>query len=402
MKILEKNSNAVFEFTLEWSSNGVEHSDSLWADPVNLWRDVLVPGLAAGLDGKKEGEKATVHISKDASPLSHPRKKLATLRPAHFHPPYKVDEILHPSMGRFYPQGYLNGTSGVFPVSIAPARYIGHEHGQLLFDLNHPLSGKNLTLSSEIIEIRKDKAERGGRCEDWLEKVCADGPGMQARYQDQETKFFTPEALKRSDDSPDELFYREPRMVQHLDSTARETIRKQYGQLIAPDSRILDLMGSWDSHLPRDLSLERLTVLGMNEKEIEANTRATDRLITDLNQNPSLTFDSNSFDAIICTASVEYLTDPLSVFAELHRVLKPGGILALAFSNRWFPPKAIKIWSQLHEFERLAMVMEMFHKTSGFKGLTTLSRRGLPRPDDDPHWQFPYSDPVYMAWGRKK
>ncbi len=34
---------------------------------------------------------------------------------------------------------------------------------------------------------------------------------------------------------------------------------------------------------------------------------------------------------------------PLEVFAEIVRVLKPGGVLAVTFSNRWFPPKVIKL-----------------------------------------------------------
>ena len=38
-----------------------------------------------------------------------------------------------------------------------------------------------------------------------------------------------------------------------------------------------------------------------------------------------LPFESNSFDAVICTVSVEYLIDPLAVFEEVSRVS----------ANRW-------------------------------------------------------------------
>jgi SAM-dependent methyltransferase len=34
---------------------------------------------------------------------------------------------------------------------------------------------------------------------------------------------------------------------------------------------------------------------------------------------------------------------PLEAFAQIVRVLKPGGVLAVTFSNRWFPPKVIKV-----------------------------------------------------------
>lgn len=401
MKVLDKKSKATVELTLEWSAEGVAFSDSLWADPVNMWRDWFEPELAAALVGKNEGEKVSINLPGKTSPIQYQKNRLISVAPWQFRDPKNIQKILQPRAGQFYPQGYLQGVSGVFQVSIAPARYVGMEGDNLRFDLNHPLAGLDLTMSAEIIQIHKAKTERGGRCEDWLERAAADGPGMQRRYQGQETGFFSPKSLERGDESADSVFYQKPRMVQHLDSTARSHIRAEYGRIIAPESRVLDLMGSWDSHLPDDLSVRKLTVLGMNEEELTVNSRSTERVVRDLNENPVLPFDDKSLDAIICTASVEYLTDPLAVFKELQRVLSPGGVLALAFSNRWFPSKAVSIWGQLHEFERLGMVLEMFHRTGGFQDLCASSRRGLPRPEDDPHWELSHSDPVYMAWGRK-
>ena len=401
MKTLTKNSKAIIEFTLEWSAGGVQFRDSLWANPVNMWRDCFERKLAAALIGRKEGESVSVSLAANVSPFVYQKNRLIRVPPSNFTTPDKVETPLQPRAGQFYPQGYLHGVNGVFQASIAPARYVGVEGEKFLFDLNHPLAGHDLTVHAEIIEIDKAKTERGGHCEDWLETTAANGPGMQSRYQDQKGAFFAATSLEREDETDDSDFYQEPRMVQHLDSTARSHIRTAYGTLIDQDSRILDLMGSWDSHLPDDLSIRHLTVLGMNRKELAANPRAHERMVSNLNKNPALPFDEKRFDAIICTASVEYLIDPLAVFKELQRILIPGGVLAIAFSNRWFPSKAVSIWGHLHEFERLGMVLEMFHRTPGFQDLSASSRRGLPRPNDDPHWEIPHSDPVYMAWGRK-
>jgi hypothetical protein len=46
---------------------------------------------------------------------------------------------------------------------------------------------------------------------------------------------------------------------------------------------------------------------------------------------------------VICV-SVQYLTKPAAVFAEIGRVLKPGAPLVVAYSNRCFPSKAVSIW----------------------------------------------------------
>ena len=85
------------------------------------------------------------------------------------------------------------------------------------------------------------------------------------------------------------------------------------------------------------------------------------------------------------------------------RVLRPDGYFIVTFSNRWFPTKAIKIWQELHEFERMGLVLEYFLRSGGFKDLQTYSMRGLPRPHDDKYFpELLYSDPVYAVWGKKK
>jgi SAM-dependent methyltransferase len=52
-----------------------------------------------------------------------------------------------------------------------------------------------------------------------------------------------------------------------------------------------------------------------------------------------LPYEDNSFDVITNAVSVDYLTKPLEVFREMHRVLKPGGQAIMSFSNRCFPTK---------------------------------------------------------------
>lgn len=96
--------------------------------------------------------------------------------------------------------------------------------------------------------------------------------------------------------------------------------------------------------------------------------------------------------------SVEYLIEPVALFREVARVLQPGAPFVLTFSERWFPPKVVRVWIELHPFERLALVLDYFRRSNAFVDLHTESVRGLPRPADDQYAdQFALSDPVYAV-----
>jgi len=162
-------------------------------------------------------------------------------------------------------------------------------------------------------------------------------------------------------------------------------------------------MSSWTSHIPDNLNLKRLIGLGLNSEELEKNIHLTDRMVYDLNQNPTLLLETESFDAAICSLSVEYLIHPFEVFKEIARVLKSGTRFIITFSNRWFPPKVTGIWKELHDFERMGLVLEYFLQSGMYKDMQTYSMRGLPRPRHDKYFsEKRWSDPVFAVWGTRK
>jgi SAM-dependent methyltransferase len=137
----------------------------------------------------------------------------------------------------------------------------------------------------------------------------------------------------------------------------------------------------------------------MNQTELDANPRLSERVVQDLNLNAVLLWPDAQFDVVLCTASIEYLLDPAAVLAQVWRVLKPGGVFVVTFSDRWFPTKAIQVWSELHPFERLGLVLALL-RDAGFSGLHSETRRGLKRPEDDKYIENRlYSDPLFAAWG---
>ncbi len=184
----------------------------------------------------------------------------------------------------------------------------------------------------------------------------------------------------RADDSADAVFYSWPRLVTHIDDDAVEAVGALYQEL-GITGTVLDLMGSWVSHFREPPA--RLTVLGMNADELNANPFAAVRIVHDLNADPRLPFDDGFFDAAVCCVSVDYLTQPVEVFAEVARVLRPGGPLVCTFSNRCFPTKAIRGWLYADEEEHCAIVSQYFRLAGGWgephrQRRTPLGHRGDP------------------------
>jgi SAM-dependent methyltransferase len=387
---------------LKWKSGAAVHTDGYQASRVNLWRDLLPPVLLDVLMNKEAGERLQVPLEDGEAVATLSPRNLFDIQSSQFDRRFNQGTVTGPRLGRFYPKGMLKGIAGIFRANVQPFRCVGLRNGHMTVDFNHPLSGKDLDLSVVIGKVGSKGVERGGSSIDWMETLTA-GPGMQARWQEQQTDFFSEDAFVRDDDQPDTKFYRKPRYVHHIDSTAREIVRSTYGRFLTDGTQVLDLMSSWQSHIPTNLHFDRLVGLGLNEDELKRNSQLSHFLVHDLNADSRMPFDSNMFDAVVNTVSFEYLTDPLTVFREVSRILRPDGYFIVTFSNRWFPTKAINIWQKLHEYERVGLLLECFLRTGGFKDLQTYSIRGLPRPHDDRYFpELLVSDPVYAVWGRKK
>jgi len=400
MTSMNQDTLADLTMVLSWQSEGARHRELYAAKRVNLWRDLLPEAMKNFLEGAVLGDSVQIDAAPGQILPAADENQRFTIGRKQFDEK-RGDVPIKPRQGRFYPKGLLKDLPRIFPQNIEPFRCTGVENGRLEVDFNPPLAGKRGDLELVVDAVREKTDERGGTSRVWIDELTA-GPGMQARFIDRPTDFFSDDPFRREDEKNDAAFYQRPRMVQHIDDTAMGVIGQIYGQHLAPGMRVLDLMSSWRSHVPAGAELSAMTGLGMNEKELAANPQLTERVIHDLNRDPELPFAPAYFDAAICTVSVEYLTRPFAVFEELARVLRPGAPLVVTFSDRWFPPKAIRIWSQLHEFERMGLVTEYFRSSGGFTALETVSVRGLPRPVDDKYFpQRITADPVFAVIGKK-
>ena len=200
-----------------------------------------------------------------------------------------------------------------------------------------------------------------------------------------------PEHFARQDESEDALFYREPRLVTHIDDAAIAAVSRFYGQLIPPGSLVLDLMTSWVSHLPPELGLAGVAGLGMNQVELEQNPVLTERIVQDLNRDPVLPWSDATFDAAVVTVSVQYLTSPEKVFAAVGRVPKPGAPFAVAYSTRCFPTKAVAAWPALNSRDHAELIGLYFRLSAAFDAPQAY--------DISPG---PGSDPMFVVVARRR
>lgn len=191
----------------------------------------------------------------------------------------------------------------------------------------------------------------------------------------------------KQDASDDALFYSFPRKVVHIDDHAIGRVRDLYAELLPPGGRYLDLMSSWRSHLPDSLRAAHVTGLGMNAEEMAENPQLATHIVQNLNQRPTLPFEDAGFDAAMCCVSVQYLQQPVKVFSEVSRVLKPGAPFVVTFSNRCFPSKAVRAWLTSSDAQHVALVASYFEAAEHWTGID--SRAYTPT----------HADPLYAVWG---
>ena len=213
---------------------------------------------------------------------------------------------------------------------------------------------------------------------------------------------FGEKEMQRYDEAADDAFYAQPRFVKHIDDDAIGALTKYYATVFPAvpkegDEKIafLDVCSSWISHYPSQyVASDKLKIsgLGMNEDELKKNPILTDYAVRDLNIDATLPYEDNTFDVVTNAVSVDYLTKPLEMMKEVQRVLKPGGLAVMSFSNRCFPTKAVSVWTSTGDLDHIWIVGSYFHFAGGFAGLAATDIS--PKPGK--------TDPMYVVFARKE
>lgn len=199
-----------------------------------------------------------------------------------------------------------------------------------------------------------------------------------------------PDAFAKDDGTDDADFYAQARLSTHIDDEAIAALTGFYRQVLPAGGVVLDLMSSWVSHLPADVTFGEVIGHGMNAQELAANPRLDRWFLQDLNREPVLPLQSDSVDAAMICVGVQYLQSPVAVLSDVARVLKPGAPIVISFSNRCFPTKAVRLWLSLDD-EDHARLVTMYLERAGFVGVE--AHRLRPGGWD--------SDPLIAVVGRK-
>jgi SAM-dependent methyltransferase len=174
-----------------------------------------------------------------------------------------------------------------------------------------------------------------------------------------------PHQRKKLDDTDDAFFYDYPRLVTHVDSDFIQRLTDLYRQYLQSEDSILDLMSSWVSHLPNEIQFKQVIGHGLNAEELAKNPRLDDFFLQNLNRDLKLPYGDSIFDAVLIAVSVQYLQYPEAIFSEIHRILKPKGVVIVSFSNRMFYQKAIQAWRDSTDSQRVQLVQSYIRSVIG-------------------------------------
>lgn len=372
MSRITGNSIATIYFDLIWTSSHAVHRERYLAENVSFTRDILPLGIKSRMRGLGEGDSVQIAMDMTEVPPFKPGKVL-DMPAVRFAGPPDVKRTVKPRLGRFYPKYYIDNVPGTRPDSQSPFRVTSVDKAGFKANLNHPMAGREVNIKAAVAEIKPNASERG-ELRRWPDLLLT-GPGMQARLPETPTDFLGLDPFRRKDETGDATYF-PGGTTDYVNTEAGERVRTIYSDFVENGMEILDLMAGDDSRLPREYSPDAVTGLGLDTKGMDANSALTERIIHDINDTPRLPFEDESFDAVLCTAGVEYLTSPFEVVEEAARVLKPGGICAFAFTDRWDDNKVIGIWPELYPFERMGLVSQYLIRSDRFEPIHTVSDRG--------------------------
>jgi SAM-dependent methyltransferase len=138
------------------------------------------------------------------------------------------------------------------------------------------------------------------------------------------------------------------------------------------DARVLDLGAGADTPLPPAYVAKELVGVGASAAAMAQNPKLTGgATVLDLNDPQlKLPFEDNSFDAVVCTSSMEFFTEPRRLFKEVYRVLKPKGMVQVAFTSEGaydlgLTERKASYWQNFTDAQKMYVAGSFFQFSAG-------------------------------------
>ena len=199
---------------------------------------------------------------------------------------------------------------------------------------------------------------------------------------------------EKTDISNDEIFYNQPRYVNHLSPSFRKRLTSLYSEYLSSNNLILDLMSSWVSHLPNNVRYKKVIGHGMNESELRANNRLDKFWVQNLNKTQTMPIEDSTVDVGLIVAGWQYLQYPEKVSLDLSRIIKSNSLLIISFTNRAFWSKSPNIWTNSTDEQRIEYVKSVLSE-NGWRVVRTLNEKtyenkifGFYNSDGDPFYSI--------------
>ena len=173
---------------------------------------------------------------------------------------------------------------------------------------------------------------------------------------------------RKLDERDDALWYARPRFCTHVDDGFLEQLTRLYRQRTTPEFKCLDLCASHVSHYP--YAYAYVLGHGLNREELERNEQFRRGMnaffVRNFNEHPVVDAPDRTFDMVSMCVSIQYMQRGEELFREIFRVLKPGGVAIISYSNRMFYEKAVSVWRDGTGYSRTQLVKSYFQNVNGF------------------------------------
>lgn len=149
-----------------------------------------------------------------------------------------------------------------------------------------------------------------------------------------------------------------------------ESVHAHLERHLPRDGKILDLGAGAFNPLPPGFPVRELVGVDASAEALARNKALSSSVVLDLNDPlVTLPFEGGAFDAVVCVATAEFLTEPRRLFREVFRVLRPGGVCQIVFASKGTytgdESMECKYWSDFNDAQKLYVAGSFFQFSSG-------------------------------------